>query len=80
MSDGAVDAMLEDQPRMLNLAQVADLLATSKPTVRRLIDTQALRAVKLGRQWRVARDDLRTYLLTPSDLEDIDAAEDTETD
>ncbi|WP_422117836.1 helix-turn-helix domain-containing protein [Brachybacterium sp. UNK5269] len=65
---------------MLNLAQVADLLATSKPTVRRLIDTQSLRAVKLGRQWRVARDDLRTYLLTPSDLEDIDAAEDTETD
>lgn len=80
MSDGAVDALLEGQPQMLNLSQVANLLATSKPTVRRLIDTQALRAVKLGRQWRVARDDLRTYLVTPSDLEGIDAAEDTETD
>lgn len=75
-----MDALLEDQPRMLNLAQVAELLASTKPTVRRLIDTQDLRGVKLGRQWRVARDDLRSYLLTPSELEDSVDSEDPSTD
>lgn len=77
-SESAVDALLQDQPRMLNLAQVGDLLASSTPTIRRLVDSGALPAVRLSRQWRVARDDLRTYLLTPSELEETEDFEDTE--
>ena len=68
-SEHAVDALLSDQPRMLNLRQVADVLSSTQPMVRRLVDAGALPAVRLTRQWRVARDDLRTFLLTPSDLE-----------
>lgn len=79
-SESAVDALLQDQPRMLNLAQVGDLLASSTPTVRRLVDSGALPAVRLSRQWRVARDDLRTYLLTPSELEDLEETEDPSAD
>lgn len=61
---------------MLNLAQVGELLSSSTPTIRRLVDTGALPAVRLSRQWRVARDDLREYLLTPSSLEDAEDCED----
>lgn len=75
-SESAVDALLEDQPRMLNLAQVAQLLSSTKPTIRRLVDSGELRAVRLSRQWRVTRDDLRAYLLTPSELEDTENTED----
>lgn len=69
-SESAVDALLRDQPRMLNLAQVGEVLSTSTPTIRRLVEAGSLPAVRLSRQWRVARDDLREYLLTPSGLED----------
>lgn len=75
-SESAVDALLEGQPKMLNLAQVGELLSSSTPTIRRLVDTGALPAVRLSRQWRVARDDLREYLLTPSSLEDAEGSED----
>lgn len=68
---------------MLSIPRVADLLSTTAPTIRRMVEQGALPAVRLTRQWRVARDDLRTYLLTPSDIEDAEDAEgveDTETD
>lgn len=65
---------------MLSIPRVADLLSTTAPTIRRMVDQGALPAVRLSRQWRVARDDLRIYLLTPSDIEDPEGVEDTETD
>lgn len=70
MSEDVVNTLLRDQPRLLNLAQVAELLLTSPPTVRRLVSSGALPAVRLSRQWRIAREDLRVFLLTPSELED----------
>lgn len=54
---------------MLSIPQVAELLSTTPPTVRRIVEQGVIRAVRLSRQWRIPRDDLRTYLLTPSDLE-----------
>lgn len=70
MSEAVVDTLLQDQPQLLNLAQVADLLLTSPATVRRLVNSGSLPAVRLSRQWRVAREDLRQFLQTPSELED----------
>lgn len=60
---------------MLSIPRVAELLSTTAPTVRRIVEQGDLRAVKLSRQWRVARDDLRTYLLTPSEVEASDEVE-----
>lgn len=65
---------------MLSIPRVAELLSTTAPTIRRMVDQGDLRAVKLSRQWRVARDDLRSYLLTPSELEDPEGPEDPSTD
>lgn len=76
-STSAVDALLEDQPRMLNLAQVGELLSASATTVRRLVESGVLPAMRLSRQWRVARDDLRTYMLTPAELDDSDEVQDS---
>lgn len=70
MSESVVASLLEEQPALLNLAQVADLLLTSPATVRRLVNSGSLPAVRLSRQWRVAREDLRQFLLTPSELDD----------
>lgn len=61
---------------MISIPKVAELLATSPPTVRRLVELGELRAVRLSRQWRVAREDLREYLLTPSTLEGFEDSED----
>lgn len=71
-SVAAVDLMLRDQPTMLSIPRVAELLSTTAPTIRRMVEQGTLPAVRLSRQWRVARDDLRTYLLTPSTVEDTD--------
>lgn len=79
-SADAVDVVLRDQPTMLSIPRVAELLSTTAPTIRRMVDQGDLRAVKLSRQWRVARDDLRSYLLTPSELEDPESPEDLSTD
>lgn len=65
---------------MLSIPRVAELLSTTAPTIRRMVEQGTLPAVRLSRQWRVARDDLRTYLLTPSTVEDTDADGDSDTD
>lgn len=62
---------------MLSIPRVAELLSTTPPTIRRIVDSGELPAVKISRQWRVPLSDLRTYLLTPSP---IDGPEDEATD
>lgn len=47
---------------MLTLHEVADLLKVKESTVRTWIHDGDLRAVKLGRDWRVAQRDLETFL------------------
>jgi excisionase family DNA binding protein len=49
-------------PRLLTVAEVADLLRVSEMTVYRLITNHDLGATKIGRCWRVAADDLEAYL------------------
>jgi excisionase family DNA binding protein len=47
---------------MLSMNEVADKLGVSRETVRRLILRKELRAVRIGRQWRVTEEDLAAYL------------------
>ncbi|MBW3576840.1 MAG: helix-turn-helix domain-containing protein [Actinobacteria bacterium] len=47
---------------LLTVAEVADLLRVSTMTVYRLIRSGELPAVRVGRNYRVRRDELETYL------------------
>ncbi len=47
---------------MLTLEEVANELRVSVQTVRRLIEAGQLRAVRVGRQLRVKREDLDDYI------------------
>ncbi len=44
------------------VAETSRILNTSDFTIRRLIKTKQLRAIRIGGQWRVFEDDLRNYL------------------
>ncbi len=47
---------------LLTIHEVADLLKVKEATVRSWINDKDLRAIKFGREWRVARKDLEEYL------------------
>ena len=47
---------------MLTVQQVAPMLGVSKMTVYRIIHANQLRAYRVGRGFRIRRDDLCTYL------------------
>jgi excisionase family DNA binding protein len=49
-------------PRLLAVNEVAALLQVSSKTVRRWIERQELRTYRLGRQLRVAEEDLTAFL------------------
>lgn len=75
MSIEAVDELLADAPSIMNLQQVAALLDLDTKTVRRLILSGALPALRITRKWRIARADVRTFMLTPSRINDDDQGE-----
>jgi len=47
---------------MLTVHEVADLLKVKESTVRTWINDTTLRAVKLGREWRIAVRDLEFFV------------------
>jgi excisionase family DNA binding protein len=47
---------------MLTVHEVAELLKVKESTVRSWINTSSLRAIKFGREWRVAPKDLEAYI------------------
>ena len=47
---------------MLTVHEVADLLKIKESTVRTWIRDESLRAIKFGRDWRVAYKDLEAFL------------------
>ena len=47
---------------MLTVHEVADLLKVKESTVRTWIHDATLRAVKLGKEWRVAVKDLEAFV------------------
>jgi excisionase family DNA binding protein len=48
--------------RLLTVAEVANLMRVSRMTVYRLIRRGQLKAVRVGRNYRVREDDLSAYL------------------
>lgn len=55
-------ALLADAPASMTVRQVATALSISEHVVRRLLTTSELQGVKVGREWRILRDDLLSYL------------------
>ena len=47
---------------LLTVHEVAGLLKVRESTVRAWINDKSLRAIKFGREWRVAHKDLESYL------------------
>ena len=50
------------QGKVLSVSQIAERLDVCDRTARRIIESGALRAHRIGRQWRVFESDLQTYL------------------
>lgn len=47
---------------LLTVHEAADLLRVKESTVRSLINEKRLRAVKVGKEWRIAEVDLQQFL------------------
>lgn len=47
---------------LLTVHEVAEMLKLKESTIRSLIGARKLRAIKFGREWRVAARDLETFL------------------
>ncbi len=54
--------MDEARARFLTVAEVADLLRVSSMTVYRLIEAGDLRALRVGKSFRINTDDLEQFL------------------
>jgi excisionase family DNA binding protein len=52
----------DDRARFLTVAEVADALRVSTMTVYRLIKAGDLRAVRVGKSYRLTEDDVDQYL------------------
>lgn len=56
--------MRTSQNPLLNIRETANYLNVSDKTIRRWIKTGQLRAHQLGRQWRIAPDEIERFLAT----------------
>lgn len=54
--------MAQQRARFLTVAEVADILRVSTMTVYRLIKGGELRAVRVGKSFRITEDDVDRYL------------------
>lgn len=61
-----LEALLADVPASMTVRQMAETLAVSEHVVRRLLASNELQGVKVGREWRVLRADLLRYLIDRS--------------
>jgi len=61
-----VDAMDGDSGRLLRIEAVAERLSVSRSMAWKLIDSGALRSVRIGRAVRVLPQDLDDYLADPA--------------
>ena len=61
-----VDAMDGDSGRLLRIEDVADRLSVSRSMAWKLVDSGALRSVRIGRAVRVLPADLEAYLADPA--------------
>lgn len=61
-----VDVMDGDSSRLLRIEQIAERLSVSRSMAWKLIDSGALRSVRIGRAVRVRPADLEAYLADPA--------------
>ena len=61
-----VDAMDGDIGRLLRIEAVAERLSVSRSMAWKLVDSGALRSVRIGRAVRVLPADLEAYLADPA--------------
>ena len=54
--------MVEQRARFLTVAEVADMLRVSSMTVYRLIKAGDLKAIRVGKSYRLAEDEVDRYL------------------
>ena len=54
--------MAQQRARFLTVAEVADIMRVSSMTVYRLIKAGEVRAVRIGKSYRLAEDDVDRYL------------------
>ena len=54
--------MVDQRARFLTVAEVADMLRVSSMTVYRLIKGGELRAIRVGKSYRLAEDEVDRYL------------------
>ena len=54
--------MAQQRARFLTVAEVADIMRVSTMTVYRLIKAGDLRAVRVGKSYRLSEDDVDRYL------------------
>lgn len=52
----------ESLPNMLTVKEAADFLRVHFNTVKRLLSMGKLPGRKVGRQWRIEKDDLKRYM------------------
>lgn len=53
---------MSQEPRVFTPRQVAEQLLVHERTVIRLIERGELHAIKVGKQWRIPRESLESYL------------------
>lgn len=62
LSESLSNLEKDQQPEVLNVEEVADLLKVSEQTVYNMIKDGRLKAVKVGREWRFMKQDIMSIL------------------
>ncbi len=63
---------------LYEVEDVAKMLGVSERTVRRWIEDKKLKAMKLGRGWRIEHDDLMEFMKTRTNIQETENTEEKE--
>ncbi|WP_191440262.1 helix-turn-helix domain-containing protein [Anaerotruncus colihominis] len=54
--------MLEQYPDILTVKEVREILFIGRNKVYQLLESKELRGVKVGRDWRISKDEILKYI------------------
>ena len=63
---------------LYEVEDVAKMLGVSERTVRRWIEDKKLKAMKLGKGWRIEHDDLMEFIKTRTNIQETENTEEKE--
>ena len=66
-----IDRLCDELPPILTVDEVAKLLRYNPVTIGRWLETGFLRGSKLGKEWRILREDVRQLLVEHSNVERV---------